>query len=144
MRKLFVLAGAVCTGLILASYAVGAEAAGDRPRAATERAENMDQERVYGGELMTAQERREYQAKMRAATSAEEREALRLEHHERMQERARSQGKTLPEAPPPGMGPGSGMGRGMGRGMGPGGGMAPGGGAGPGVTGADDAANPPR
>lgn len=120
MKKLFVLAGAACTGLVLAGHGIRAEAAGERPPPAAERMQAMDQERAYGWELMTAQERREYQAKMRAATTAEEREALRLEHHERMEVRARAQGKTLPDAPPAGMGPGSGMGRGAGPGGGPG------------------------
>lgn len=118
MKKLFVLTGTACAGLVLTAHGVRAEAAGERPPPAAERMQAMDQERVYGWELMTAQERLEYQAKMRAATTAEEREALRLEHHERMEIRARAQNKTLPEAPPAGMGPGSGAGRGAGPGAG--------------------------
>ena len=81
------------------------------------------QERIYGSELMTPQERNAYQNRMRATKTEQEREALRLEHHRQMQERARAQGKTLPDMPPAGMGPGSGMGPGMG----PGSGMGPGG-----------------
>lgn len=86
--------------------------------------QHMMQERVYGYELMTDQERSSYQARMRAAKTEQEREVLRLEHHRQMQERAKAQGKTLPEMPPadrgpgkgPGsMGPGSGMGSGSGR-----------------------------
>lgn len=73
---------------------------------------------VYGSELMTAQERHEYHARMRALKTEEEREAFRLEHHKQMQERAKAQGKTLPELPPAGMGRGTGMG--PGKGMGPG------------------------
>lgn len=76
------------------------------------------QEVVYGSQLMTAQERLEFRNRMRAATSAQEREQIRLEHHKAMQERARAQGKTLPD-----MSPAAGGGRGPG-----GGGMGPGGG----------------
>lgn len=77
------------------------------------------QEQVYGSQLMTVQERTEYQARMRAAKSAEAREKIRSEHHEAMQVRAREKGLTLPDEPPA---------RGMGGGMGPGGGMGSGGG----------------
>lgn len=79
------------------------------------------QDRVYGSELMTPQERNEYQNRMRAAKTDQEREAIRLEHHKQMQARAKAQGKTLPDMPPAGMGPGGGMGAGGGKGMGPGG-----------------------
>lgn len=90
---------------------------------------------VYGSQLMTRQERMEYRNQMRALNTQEERNAFRLEHHQRMQERAKERGLTLPDAPPVmggGMGPGmGGMGPGMG-GMGPGmGGM----GMGPGMGG---------
>jgi len=78
----------------------------------------QDGERIYGSELMTPQERSEYQARMRALKTEQEREAFRLEHHKKMQERAKAQGKTLPDTPP-GMGPGM-MGPGGGKGMGPG------------------------
>ncbi len=89
----------------------------------------QDRERIYGYELMTPQERTEYQARMRALNTEQEREALRLEHHRKMQERAKAQGRTLPDAPP-GMGPGmmepGMMGPGGGKGMGPGGGRGSG------------------
>ena len=85
------------------------------------------QETIYGSQIMTQQERTEYRTKMRAVKTAEEREQIRKEHHERMKERAKAQGITLPDEPPArggGMGPGGG-------GMGPGGGgMGPGGGRG--------------
>ncbi len=85
----------------------------------------QEQEQIYGSGLMTKQERAEYRAKLRAAKTEEEREQIRKEHHERMKERAKAQGVTLPDEPPAiggGMGPGGG-------GMGPGrGGMGPGGG----------------
>lgn len=79
-------------------------------------------QRVYGWQLMTQEERAEHRRKMQSFNSFEEREAYRLEHHQRMQERAKERGVTLPDAPTPrgkGMGP---KGQGMGPGMGPGGG----------------------
>jgi hypothetical protein len=90
------------------------------------------QEQIYGSQLMTQQERAEYRTKMRSAKTAEEREQIRKEHHERMKERAAEHGVTLTEEPSArgrGMGPcGGQMGPG-GAGMGPhqGGGMGPGG-----------------
>ncbi len=53
---------------------------------------------VYGRELMTQQEMTEHRAHMRSLNTEQEREAYRLEHHKLMQERAREQGKTLPDA----------------------------------------------
>lgn len=97
------------------AYAAGQARDRDAARDQTVSQAQM-QERVYGSELMTPLERREYQTKMRALNTEQEREAFRLEHHRLMQERARAQGKTLPDMPPPGMGPGSGMGGGMGPG----------------------------
>lgn len=92
----------------------------------------LAQDQIYGSELMTQQERAEYQARMRSANTDEERERLRQEHHERMKDRAKSRGVTLPDQPPAdrgGMGPG--IGPGPGGGMGPGGsGMGSGGGRG--------------
>jgi len=87
-----------------------------------------DQGQVYGSQLMTPQERTEYRARLRAAETAQARERIRREHHEQMKERAKAQGITLPDEPPPrggGMGPGGGMGSGAGmaRGMGRSGGM---------------------
>ena len=65
------------------------------------------QEPVYGRQLMTQEEMRKYQDKMRSATSDAERQQIRAEHHEEMRERAKSKGIVLPdEAPARGMGPG--------------------------------------
>jgi len=97
-------------------------------------AQTPDTEQIYGSQMMTQQERSEYQTRMRAAKTAEEREQIRQQHHEEMQARAKERGMTLPEEPPArGMGPGGRMGP-SGDGMGPGGGgMGPGGdGMGPG------------
>lgn len=88
-------------------------------------AQKQKQEQIYGSQLMTRKERAEHRAKMRSLKTQEEREAYRLEHHEKMQARAKEKGMTLPDEPPAagmGMGPGGG-------GMGPGGGgMGPRGG----------------
>jgi hypothetical protein len=76
---------------------------------------------IYGSQLMTRQERMEYRNQMRSTKTQEERNTLRLEHHQKMQERAKEKGVTLPDAPPAaggGMGPGAGGGRGPGMGGG--------------------------
>jgi hypothetical protein len=76
---------------------------------------------IYGRQLMTAEEIAEHQAKMRSFQTAQEREAYRLEHHQRMQQRAETQGVTLPDAPMErgkGMGMGQRQSNGMGMGMG--------------------------
>lgn len=126
--------------LVVSTLAVGLSlSAGLTWAAITEPAEEQvqvqtqEQEQVYGSQLMTQQERLDFRARMSAATTAEEREQIRNEHHEQMQLRAKEQGVTLPDSPPAGgdgmMGPGSGMGPGGGGMMGPnGGGMGPGGG----------------
>lgn len=78
---------------------------------------------IYGSQLMTNQERMEHRTKMNAAKTVQEREQVRLEHHEQMQLRAKERGVTLPDTPPA-------QGRGMRQGMGAGGGMGSGGGMG--------------
>lgn len=90
-----------------------------------EQVQAQDEKPFYGSHLMTPQERSEYRAKMRAATTAEEREQIRKKHHDQMQVRAKERGVKLPEdAPTPsddsdidagvGIGPGgSGFGGGM-------------------------------
>lgn len=83
-------------------------------------------EPIYGSQLMSKQERDQYRQRMRDAQTAQERDRIRQEHHEQMKERAKAQGKTLPDGPPP-HGKGKGWGPGHGKGMGPGdGGSAPG------------------
>lgn len=79
---------------------------------------------IYGSQLMTEQERLEYRNTLRNAKTSEEREQLRLQHHERMLLRAKEKGVVLPEEPPAGGGmkPGGGMGPG-GAGQGSGGAM---------------------
>jgi hypothetical protein len=85
------------------------------------------QERVYGSDLMTQQERTEYRARIRSAKTEQERERIRQEHRARMTERARERGITLPDQPGAGAGPGRGPGAGFGPGAGPGGGRGGGG-----------------
>lgn len=92
-------------------------------------------EPIYGSQLMSQQERDQYRQRMRDAQTTQERDRIRQEHHDQMKDRAKAQGKTLPENPPPygkgqGWGPGHGKGHGpgYGKGMGPGGvGTPPGG-----------------
>src|SRR5512134_2621441 len=80
---------------------------------------------IYGSQLMTTQERDQYRDRMRAAKTDAERERIRAEHHERMNERAKSRGLSLPDQPARG-GYGAGPGAGGGMGTGPGGGMGAG------------------
>ena len=116
MKHLSKLAVSLCMALGMAAPAV---AQMQSPDQTPMRDQVQDRERMYGYELMTPQERSEYQAHMRTLKTEQEREAYRQEQHEKMQERARVQGRTLPDTPPAGMGPGM-MGPGGG-GMGPGG-----------------------
>jgi len=101
-------------------------ALGSVPAVAADKNQQRDQARdqsreeiIYGYQLMTQKERAEYQAQMHNAKTAEERERLRNEHHEKMQARAKEQGVMLPDTPPKrgmGMNGGNGMGQGMGSG----------------------------
>jgi opacity protein-like surface antigen len=111
-------------GVALGVSAQAADPAQSRdPSQATRQAQTQGSERVYGYDLMTEKERTEYQDRMRAAKTDQEREALRAEHHKQMQVRAKAQGKTLPDVPPAGRGQGPGpgpfQGTGGGQGKGP-------------------------
>ena len=105
MKHVSILVLSLC--MAQAGHAYGADPARSPD---TRQTQTQAQEQAYGYELMTPQERNEYQTRMRATKTEQEREALRLEHHKKMQERAKAQGKTLPDMPPadrgPGMGPG--------------------------------------
>lgn len=48
---------------------------------------------IYGGQLMTAQERAEYLAKIRTLKTQAERDEFRAEHQKKIQERARAQSR---------------------------------------------------
>ncbi len=125
----------VVTSLLMAALVLpaGAAMAADQDQ---DRLQTRDQ--IYGSQLMTPQERSAYRDRLRSAKTMQERQRIRNEHHQRMQERARERGMTLPAEPPArpgGMGPGSqggGMGPGQGGGMmqNQGGGMMNGGGGG--------------
>jgi len=81
----------------------------------------LAEQQVYGSQLMTQQERMEHRTKMQSMKTMEERERYRLEHHKKMQQRAKERGVTLPDEPlmrKKGMGDGRGMGGGPGGGMG--------------------------
>jgi len=54
------------------------------------------QDKIYGRQFMTEQERTEYLAKIRAAKTAEEQQQIREEHRERMKKRTNKRGQTLP------------------------------------------------
>jgi len=117
MNKHLPMLVGICLGLALTSPIVLA-ADQDRDQLQTQD-QSRDQDRIYGSQLMTAQERAAFRNKMRAAKTVEERARIREQHHKEMQERARKRGIQLPDMPPA---------RGMGNGMGPGGGMGSGGG----------------
>lgn len=60
---------------------------------------------IYAYQMMTQQERDEYRNRMRTATTVQERERIREEHHAQMLARAKERGVKIPEGPPAGMGP---------------------------------------
>ena len=131
-KKLIVtlLTGAV---VISANPLWAATATQDRTKQKIE-TQTKDQERIYGSQLMTEQERNEYRERMRSTKTEQEREKVRAEHHERMVARAKEKGVKIPDEPPlkgGGTGPGRGMGPGAG-GKGYGGGTGAGAGAGKG------------
>lgn len=117
-----VLAGA------LAVWAVPLFAADQVREQKQDQTQAQDQERIYGSQMMTQNERNAYRAKMQAAKTVEEREQIRNEHHEFMKKRAQERGVTLPDMPPAAGGGMMRQGGGMGGGMGPGGGTRQGGG----------------
>jgi hypothetical protein len=117
--------------ITLSFFAGFAPAADQTP--AQENAQTQQEDQIYGSQLMTQEERTEYHAKMRAAKTVEEREQIRNEHHEIMQDRAKKLGVSLPDEPSynrggRGMGSGSGMDHGGGTGHGGGGNGGHGGG----------------
>jgi len=78
------------------------------------------EDNVYGWEMMTEQERTQHSETMRNFNTNEERERYRLEHHKRMQERAKERGLSMPDMPQNRMRGGSGTGMGSGSGGGKG------------------------
>lgn len=59
----------------------------------------QDEEQVFGRQLMTQEELQEHRRTMQGLDTPEARQAYREEHHQRMLERARERGVTLPEEP---------------------------------------------
>ena len=59
-----------------------------------------DQEKIYGVQLMTPEERGAFRDKMSAAKTMEERDQIRDENHQAMRKRAQSHGLTLPDQVP--------------------------------------------
>lgn len=62
-------------------------------------ADAIENEFNYGREMLTVQEREAYVARMRAASTAEERQQIRFEHRQMVLERAKAKGVVLPEHP---------------------------------------------
>lgn len=58
-----------------------------------------DKEPIFGYQLMTPAERTTFRTQMQNATTAEERQKIRLQHRTLMLERAKAQGVTLPDTP---------------------------------------------
>lgn len=113
----------ICSTVIAALFSTAASVAiaTDKDR---DQGHLQAQDRVYGSQLMTRQERNEYDALMNAARTGKERDQIRQAHQEQMKERAKQRGVTLPDETPASgktqdMGSGGGMG-GTGGGVGPG------------------------
>lgn len=115
MKSLLVISALTTALLLPAGYALAQDQDQDQNR---DRLQTQQQDQIYGSQLMTQEERLEFRDRMRAAQTNAEREQIRQEHHQRMQERAREQGVNLPEEPPANRGhkmqPGGGMGSGGG------------------------------
>ncbi|OYV40985.1 MAG: hypothetical protein B7Z83_00375, partial [Thiomonas sp. 20-64-5] len=82
---------------LLSALALSLLLAGGGLTATAAYAQTQKQETIYGSQLMTQKERREYRLQMREAKTAEQREHLRAEHHKQMQERAKERGVKLPD-----------------------------------------------
>lgn len=138
-KKPFLMTTLTCTLILTSGFLLAADKDRERTRLdepeqsidqTTDRDRDRDQDRdktkissqgpIYGSQLMTVQERKEYRDMMRIAKTDREREQIRLEHHKKMQQRAQQRGITLPDEPPA-------RGSGMNQGMGAGGGMGSGG-----------------
>lgn len=65
-----------------------------------EKLRSTAQERIYGSQLMSRQERVDFSARIRTAKSDGEREQIRKEHNKLMKERAGERGVNLTNEPP--------------------------------------------
>jgi uncharacterized membrane protein YgcG len=129
-RPIRLLMHATCATLVAAS------AVAQTPQSETVQMQprTQTQERIYGSELMSEQERNEYRKRMSETKTEQEREQLRKEQHERMNDRAKQRGMTLPDEPRA-MSQGQTPRQSQGSGLSPGAGGRPGGGAGGGSGG---------
>lgn len=125
MKKRLLIVSALATVLTLQSGFILADNSADKsavaatvPSAGQKNTQSEDQEQIYGFQLMTPQERAAFHTKMLAAKTVEERQQIRRDNHQAMQERAKAQGVSLPDQPAAGMGAGMGHGGGMGSGRG--------------------------
>ncbi len=65
----------------------------------------MNQQGIYGGELMSEQERNQYREQLRLTDSDPEQQTrFKAQHQEKMQERAKEKGVKLPDPPADGSG----------------------------------------
>jgi TolA-binding protein len=120
MKKLASLSSAAMVIALLTQPLYGQESSRVQQETANQ-VQTKSQDRIYGSELMTQQERNDYQNQMRQLNTEQERAKFRAQHHEQMKQRAKAQGKTLPDhvpANPGGQGKGAGQGPGMGMGQG--------------------------
>ena len=107
MHRRLMTSGIFAAGLL----ATSGLAALAQAQPAQDRTQLRDEQRIYGSQLMSREERLDYQRRMRELKTAEEREQFRKEHHESMQARAKERGLKLPDEPPArGMGAGPRMG----------------------------------
>lgn len=74
----------------------------DQQRVHKDAATDMSDKDIYGSELMTKQERKQYREELQSAKNEQARQEVRARHEEQMRERALQQGKDLV---PPGQGP---------------------------------------
>ena len=126
MKKLLgvsVLVGALIS-ISSFTYAEDQQRDQDKTRLQVDKDLTQDQGRgrdqMYGSQLMTQEERIQHRAQLRNAATEGEREQIRNENHERMTQRAKERGVSIPdEMPSRGhkMGIGKGVG-GMGDGLG--------------------------
>lgn len=113
MNKVATLSG-MALAMILST---GVAVAGDQVEAQVKsQVQNQEKnqvqtQQILGRQIMTPEEQNEQRAKTRNATSQEERNKIRSEHHEEMKERAQEKGVSIPDFPPA-RGQGGGMGGG--------------------------------
>lgn len=132
LKKTLMMAALTAALAGTTGFALAADQPGQSPGQSPGQATGQTEDRIYGSQLMTPDERDQYDQQIQSAKTDEEREQIREQHRERMRERARERGVTLPGdqpakgssgSPGSGMRPGGGMGGGgMGGGMGGGGG----------------------